>query len=85
MGRKHTHTQQQANEDMRSTASYLACYRSSLSYHNTNVEADEELEQYGREDCADERPCHYDLLLRGARHVLRLTLDVVVIQAVPRE
>ena len=52
-----------------------------LSYHNADVIAHKELEQYSHEDGADKRPCHNDLLLCGLPNVLNLTRDIEVIQA----
>lgn len=61
--------------------SFLSSAPDPFVHYHTFVEPDEELEHYGRENCADECPCHPDLLLRMLRHILRLTDDAEVIQA----
>ena len=69
---------------LRSSASYLVfCLVAplSLSYHNADVIAHKEIEQYCHEDGTDKRPCHNDLLPRGLPNVLTRTPDIEVIQA----
>ena len=61
---------------LRSSAPYLFfCLLAllSLSYHNADVIAHKELEQYCHEDGTDERSCHNDLLPRSLPHVLNRT------------